>query len=182
MNETLKIVVFWTIHGTVCAAPSFLMALTEYDTTPSILGMIAGTLLVIAFYSWMSLPGRIGLFTRQTAFTRAVRIAAHLRAGVSCVYLIGLFTSASNLISPLTLLELYTGFAGIWLSLATFNLIHWPQTLHKSSPVFWFGSAQSFIPTVYTTICTAAVFSIGFVVLVLLCMGLRGVASKLRGG
>lgn len=91
-TDFLRNLRFWTLHCSITAFPSFLIAgilLGLFDELSASLAMIIGVLIFILGYTTLStfLPV---LNDRSTLLSRALRVALKIRVGLSLIALLGL--------------------------------------------------------------------------------------------
>lgn len=80
---------YWSSHAAFCATPSFIWAyVAGFNTTASIVGMLAGIACFIGIYACISSRSWFRLRVRDSLFGRAAHIGAKIRSAIALVGLL----------------------------------------------------------------------------------------------
>lgn len=169
-----RALLFWTGHGVICAAPSFVVALgSMYSQWPAITGMILGVCALIAVYTSLSTTKSLDIFGPATLFRRSVRLAAHLRLAAS-ITMLGSMVFRQMRFDPLATFDLLCGAWAIELTKALLQLLgmrissstqYFYENSHLDTMLFHYPN--SLVPTAVTTVITGLLWSASFVMLIL---------------
>jgi hypothetical protein len=164
---------FWTIHGIICAIPTFVFAyMVQFNTIWHCIGMILGVVTIILIYSFLTARGLLKLDRNGSTFSRVLRLTADLRAWYAVISLLSFVSSGLQwLIIP----DLYAGIFGLmgvetFLKFCGVNSAPYLNSMPRLTPFIGpdIVSRQLFTVghTWLNTLATGFVFSVFFFVLV----------------